>query len=98
MEKFLLSIRAMFEPRVFEIDPGKVADEVRFDGRFVLRTKASLAPLQAVLRDLDRLQEVEISQGGERVTLRTPTTGTAGRLFQAAGVARPPQIQDHRPA
>lgn len=51
-----------------------------------------------VRRDLDRLQDVEIQKDGKRVTLRTPTTGTAGRLFQAAGVALPPQIQEHRPA
>jgi hypothetical protein len=148
----------------FEIDPGKVADEARFDGIFVLRTNATISPLQAVLRyrdlllveslfrtakalmrtrpiyhqsdaairghvfcsflalvlkkeladrcsahdfrpewddvrrDPDRLQDVEISQNGKRVTLRTPTTGTAGRLFHAAGVALPPQIQEHHPA
>jgi len=148
----------------FEIDPGKVADEARFDGVFVLRTNAAISPLQAVLRyrdllqveslfrtakalmrtrpiyhqsdaairghvfcsflafvlkkeladrcdahdfrpewddvrrDLDRLQDVEIQKDGKRVTLRTPTTGTAGRLFQAAGVALPPQIQEHRSA
>ena len=150
--------------QAFEIDPGKVADEARFDGIFVLRTNATISPLQAVLRyrdllqveslfrtaktlmrtrpiyhqsdaairghvfcsflalvlkkeladrcdahdfrpewddvrrDLDRLQDVEIEKDGKRVTLRTPTTGTAGRLFQAAGVALPPQIQEHRPA
>jgi transposase len=148
----------------FEIDPGKVADEARFDGIFVLRTNATISPLQAVLRyrdllqveslfrtakalmrtrpiyhqsdaairghvfcsflalvlkkelvdrcdahdfrpewddvrrDLDRLQDVEIQKDGKRVTLRTPTTGTAGRLFQAAGVALPPQIKEHHPA
>jgi Transposase DDE domain len=35
---------------VFEIDPGKLAEEARFDGIFVLRTNANVTPLQAVLR------------------------------------------------
>ena len=40
----------------FEIDPGKLADEARFDGIFVLRTNARITPLQAVLRYRDLLQ------------------------------------------
>jgi Transposase DDE domain len=148
------------QKRVFEIDPGKVADEARFDGICVLRTNARISPLQAVLRyrdllqvedlfrtakallrtrpiyhssdaairghvfcsflalvlkkelddrchavgfrpewgdvlrDLDRLQEVELAKGGTRLILRTPVTGTAGRLFQAARIALPPNIRD----
>ena len=35
---------------VFEIDAGKLAEEARFDGIFVLRTNAKVTPLQAVLR------------------------------------------------
>ena len=146
--------------KVFEIDPGKVADEARFDGIFVLRTNARITPLQAVLRyrdllqvedlfrtakallrtrpiyhasdaairghvfcsflalvlkkelddrchavgfrpewgdvlrDLDRLQEVEIKKDGKHLILRTPVTGTAGRLFQAARIALPANIRD----
>jgi hypothetical protein len=34
----------------FEIDIGKVAEEARYDGLFVLRTNARITPLQAVLR------------------------------------------------
>src|SRR4051795_8267799 len=39
----------------FAIDIGKVAEEARYDGLFVLRTNARITPLQAVLRyrDLD---------------------------------------------
>jgi hypothetical protein len=40
----------------FEIDPGKVADEARFDGIFVLRSNARITPLQAVLRYRDLIQ------------------------------------------
>ena len=42
--------------QAFEIDPGKLADEARYDGIFVLRTNARITPLQAVLRYRDLLQ------------------------------------------
>ena len=40
----------------FEIDAGKLAEEARFDGIFVLRTNAKVTQLQAVLRYRDLLQ------------------------------------------
>ena len=42
--------------KVFQIDPGKVADEAKFDGIFVLRTNTKISPLQAVLRYRDLWQ------------------------------------------
>jgi len=42
--------------QVFQIDAGKLAEEARFDGIFVLRTNAKITPLQAVLRYRDLLQ------------------------------------------
>jgi Transposase DDE domain len=42
--------------RAFEIDIGKVAEEARYDGLFVLRTNARITPLQAVLRYRDLIQ------------------------------------------
>src|SRR3982751_3001237 len=36
--------------KAFAIDIGKVAEEARYDGLFVLRTNARITPLQAVLR------------------------------------------------
>lgn len=153
-------LRRKGKGQAFEIDPGKLADEARYDGVFVLRTNARITPLQAVLRyrdllqvedlfrtakalmrtrpihhssdaairghvfcsflalvlrkeldarcrkagfrpewgdvllDLDRLQEVKLTKGGQRITLRTPATGTAGPLFKAAGIALPPNIRD----
>src|SRR5215207_4544326 len=146
--------------KAFAIDIGKVAEEARYDGLFVLRTKARITPLQAVLRDrdlmqveqlfrtakalmrtrpiyhssdaairghvfcsflalilrkeldercraagfrpewgdvlrdLDRLQEVAISQNGREITLRTPATGVIGPLFKAARIALPPNVRD----
>ena len=149
--------------KAFEIDAGKLADEARFDGIFVLRTNARMTPLNAVLRyrellqvedlfrrakaqlrtrpiyhsrdaairghvfcsflalvlqkeladrcraagvsvewddlirDLDRLQEATIEKDGKRVTTRTHVTGQVGKIFQAAGVALPPNSRE-RPA
>jgi transposase len=60
---------------------------------------AGLVPEWAeVLRDIDRLQEVEVEQDGKRFVLRTPVTGSAGKLFQILGVALPPNIRDATPA
>src|SRR3954452_6467819 len=153
-------LRTTSDARAFEIDPGKVAEEARYDGLFVLRTNARISPLRAVLRyrdliqveqlfrtakalmrtrpiyhssdaairghvfcsflarilrkeldercrnagfrpewgdvlrDLDRLQEMTISQDGRQMTLRTPTTGTIGPLFKAARMALPPNVRD----
>ena len=39
----------------FEIDAGKIAEEARYDGIFVLRTNARISPLQAMLRYRDLL-------------------------------------------
>jgi transposase len=46
-----------------------------------------------VIRDLERLEEVEIEQDGKRFLLRTEATGTCGKVFQAAGVALPPTVR-----
>ncbi|MGX5845373.1 IS1634 family transposase, partial [Mesorhizobium sp. ArgA1] len=42
--------------RAFEVDPGKLADEARFDGITVLRTNTTISPLRAVLRYRDLLE------------------------------------------
>ncbi len=51
-----------------------------------------------VLRDLDRLQTIELAKDGQQLTLRTPATGCIGPLFKAAGIALPPNIRDAAPA
>jgi hypothetical protein len=51
-----------------------------------------------MLRDLDRLQEVEVSSGGRQIVLRTPATGGIGPLFKAAGIALPANIREPPPA
>ncbi len=47
-----------------------------------------------VRADLDRVQEVELSHQGKRVVMRTPLSGTAGKVFQAARVALPPVYRE----
>jgi hypothetical protein len=46
-----------------------------------------------VIQDLDRLQMVEVDQDGKRFLLRSEAQGTCGKMFQAAGVALPPTVQ-----
>jgi transposase len=46
-----------------------------------------------VMEDLERVQYVEVEQTGKRFLLRSELQGTAGRVFQAAGVAAPPTVQ-----
>jgi len=63
-----------------------------------LRRHGVAAEWGDILRDLDRLQEITLEQDGKRFLLRTPTTGVAGKLFQAVGVALPPNLQELPPA
>ena len=48
-----------------------------------------------LLHDLHRLQEATINKDGKRITTRPPVAGQVGRVFQAAGVAPPPNTRDH---
>jgi hypothetical protein len=54
----------------FEIDPGKLAEEARFDGVFVLPTNARITALQAVLRYRDLLQVEDLFRRAKAI-LRT---------------------------
>jgi hypothetical protein len=54
----------------FEIDPGKLAEEARYDGLFVLRTNARITPLQVVLRYRDLLQVEDLFRRAKAI-LRT---------------------------
>jgi Transposase DDE domain len=148
-------------PRRTPSATGKLAEEARYDGLFVLRTNARITPLQAVLRyrdllqvedlfrrakailrtrpiyhssdaairghvfcsflalmlqkelsdlchsrglviewadllrDLDRLQEATIEKDGKCITTRTAVAGQVGSVFQAAGIALPPNLHEH---
>lgn len=58
----------------FEIDAGKLADEARFDGIFVLRVpmKAKITSLQAVLRYRDLLQVEELFRSAKSLLKTRP--------------------------
>ena len=44
--------------------------------------------------ELDSLQEIETEQDDKHFVLRTPVTGDVGRVFQAVGIALPPNIRE----
>jgi Transposase DDE domain len=46
-----------------------------------------------VVRDLDNLVEMEVAIGGKGYVFRGQTSGVAGKVFQACGVALPPAIR-----
>src|SRR3712207_5152221 len=60
------------ESPAFTIDAGKLADEARFDGIFVLRTNAKVTPLQAVLRYRDLLQVEDLFRRAKAVLATRP--------------------------
>ena len=68
------------DDRAFEIDVGKLAEEARFDGVFVLRTNANVTPLQAVLRYRDLLQV-------ENLFLRTKAIMRTRPIFHSSDAA-----------
>ena len=47
-----------------------------------------------IVQDVDAVSEVTVKYGSKRYIIRTETTGTAGKVFQAAGVALPPVLRD----
>jgi hypothetical protein len=63
-------LRSTTDQRAFEIDPGKLAEEARYDGVFVLRTNARITPLQAMLRYRDLLAVEDLFRRAKSI-LRT---------------------------
>lgn len=47
-----------------------------------------------IKQDLKALQRVTITEDGRRLSIRSQSKGTCGKIFQAVGVAMPPTIQD----
>ena len=151
------------DPSGFQIDEARIAEEARYDGKWVLRTNTDLDSAEVALQykqlwmveqwfrscktllqtrpiyhrcdetirghvfcsflalvlrqelqtrleerghdlewadvigDLDRLQMVEVEQDGKRFLLRSEVQGSCGQVFQAAGVAIPPTVQQASP-
>jgi hypothetical protein len=143
----------------FSIDEGRIADEARYDGTWVLRTNSKLptkdvalvykqlwmveemfrsmksllttrpiwhkrdetirghvfctylalvlrkamedrleaagirAEWARVLADLDRLTHMDVEKDGKRFRLRSSTSGCAGKVLQALGIAVPPSVR-----
>ena len=50
-----------------------------------------------VIHDLNEVEEAELEQDGKRFLLRLDNHGCAGKVFQAAGVAMPPALQQAAP-
>jgi transposase len=62
---------------------------LRYELQSRLQAKGRTFEWADVIRDLEQVQQVEVEHQGHRFLLR----GTAGRVFQAAGVAAPPTVQ-----
>jgi transposase len=96
--KSLLATRPIFHKRDATIRGHVFCSFLALVLQKELRDRLAAAGLECewaeVLRDLDRLQEVEVEQDGKRFILRTPTTGNAGKLFQTLRVALPPNLRD----
>lgn len=66
---------------------------LRYELQARLKAKGRTFEWADVVRDLERVQQVEVEHQGRRFLLRSQLPGTAGRVFQAAGVAVPPTVQ-----
>jgi hypothetical protein len=66
---------------------------LRYELQARLAVRGEVPEWADVLQDLERLQYVEVEQGGQRFRLRTQLQGTCGRVFRAVGVAIPPAVQ-----
>src|SRR5271157_3953748 len=51
-----------------------------------------------IILDLDNLVTTDVEQDGKRFRLRSEVEGTCGAVFQAAGVAMPPTVQQVEPS
>lgn len=66
---------------------------LRYELQSRLQAKGRTLEWAEVIRDLERVQQVEVAHQGHRFLLRSQLSGSAGRVFQAAGVAAPPTVQ-----
>jgi transposase len=66
---------------------------LRYELQSRLKAKGRKFEWADVLRDLERVEQVEVEHQGHRFLLRSQLSGTSWRVFQAAGVAVPPTVQ-----
>jgi hypothetical protein len=73
-----------------------LALRLRFELERRLAERGESFEWASILRDLDQVEEVEVDKQGNRFVLRTEAPGSAGKVFQATGVALPPTIRTAR--
>jgi len=66
---------------------------LRYELQSRLKAKGRSFEWADVIRDLERVEQVQVEHEGKRFLLRSQLTGSAGRVFQAAGVAVPPTLR-----
>src|SRR5215211_5176215 len=66
----------------FGIDPGKLADEARYDGLFVLRTNARHTPLHAVPRYRDLLQVEDLFRTAQALMRTRPIDHSSDAAYR----------------
>jgi transposase len=66
---------------------------LRYELQARLKAKGRMFEWAHVIHDLEQMQQVEVEHQGHRFLLRSELPGTAGRVFQAAGVGVPPTVQ-----
>ncbi len=66
---------------------------LRYELQSRLQAKGQMLEWADVIADLEQVQQIEVEHQGHRFHLRSELAGTAGRVFQAAGVAAPPTVQ-----
>lgn len=95
--KSLLETRPIFHHRAATIR-GHVfcsflALLLRYELQARLRQRGQHVEWADILRDLERVQQVEVDFQGKQFALRTELEGSAGKVFRAVGVAVPPTVQ-----
>jgi transposase len=67
---------------------------LRYELQARLKAKGKTFEWADIIRDLERVQQIEVEHQGKRFVLRSQLSGSAGRVFQAASVAVPPPVQE----
>jgi hypothetical protein len=66
---------------------------LRYELQTRLAARGQAVAWADVVRDLERLQYVDVEQDGKRFRLRSELKGICSRVFRAVGVAVPPTVQ-----
>jgi hypothetical protein len=86
------------DKRSFAIDAGKLAEDARFDGVFVLRTNAKVTPLQAVLRYRDLLRVEDLFRRTKAIMRTRPIFHSSDAAIRGSRVLFLPGAFDAQPS